>query len=1022
MRTLWLLILCCIVMFKATGQAGSLDHSFGNKGIQTTAFLSHANTFQEHGRVVLTTANGDIFVVVQADNSNYTRIAKYLPGGTQDSSYGNAGYSQIANLDATSAVMQGDMIIVAGYASEITDINEHDFALARYKADGRLDSSFGEHGRVTTDFSNSDDQVFSITLQGNKIIVAGYTYSSINNNSDFALARYSANGVLDPSFGKSGLVTTDFNNFSDVANSMAIQDDKIVVAGYTSDFFSSTSDFALARYTANGTLDSSFGENGKLTTDFNTNSRANAVALQGDKIVVAGYASDNLALARYTTAGALDTSFGKHGKIKTRFSGLKVYANAMTLQADKIIVAGYTYDAVDFNYDFALVRYREDGTLDTSFGTDGIVTTDFDSSEDIVNSITLQGDKILVAGHTLNSISKNYDYALARYMADGKLDASFGKKGLLTGYLSASYTNFTSTAIQGNKIIAAGYTLNDHANNYDFVIARYNNHGMLDTSFGVNGKVTTDFNGSDNQVQAIVLQGNRIIAAGYANNDPNSTFDFGLTGYTADGKPDSSFGENGKVTTDFYGSDEVVTSMALQRDKIIVGGYTIDSLNNSDFALARYTANGMLDTTFGVNGRVVTDLYNTWDEVKSIAILGDKIIVGGYTTNPYDFSTDFVLIRYTANGKLDSSFGVNGVTITDFGGTNDFANSIALQGDKIIAGGYTDYRSNSDFALARYNANGTLDAGFGVNGKVTTDFNGTQDVANTITLQGNNILVGGYTTHPADFISDFALARYTPNGTLDSTFGEHGKVTTDLGGSAAYIQDIVLNESRLYTVGSLYASSGESHGVIAAYQLEASEPEITIADVTVPESKRFAVVNVRLSAPSPKWVRVNYATGNKTAVSSRDYLPVKGVLLFVPGTTITKVYIPIIDDNQCEVTEQLEILLTKAWNATIKDSIGVVTILDDDNALTTKQNTTLRINATPNPSSDAFTIQLQGSNLKQQVSIRVYDISGRLLEEKENISIGQSLHLGDQYKAGTYIIEAVQGTRTVQTKVIKTGK
>jgi hypothetical protein len=130
-----------------------------------------------------------------------------------------------------------------------------------------------------------------------------------------------------------------------------------------------------------------------------------------------------------------------------------------------------------------------------------------------------------------------------------------------------------------------------------------------------------------------------------------------------------------------------------------------------------------------------------------------------------------------------------------------------------------------------------------------------------------------------------------------------------------------------------------------------------------------------------------------------------------------------LNDNDCEGTEQFEVLLTKAHNATIQDSVGVVTIEDDDCSLITKQeNTSLHIYASPNPSAGAFTVQLQGANLKQPVSIRVYDISGRLLEAREHVSIGQILHLGDQYKAGTYIIEAVQGSRRMQTKVIKTGK
>ncbi len=240
-------------------------------------------------------------------------------------------------------------------------------------------------------------------------------------------------------------------------------------------------------------------------------------------------------------------------------------------------------------------------------------------------------------------------------------------------------------------------------------------------------------------------------------------------------------------------------------------------------------------------------------------------------------------------------------------------------------------------------------------------------------------------------------------------------------------------------MGSLISNiqTNESYGVVAAYQLENPQPSISIADVTVCESQKYAVLTVHLSAPSTQVVQLDYHTHNITAYPTRDYLSTKWTLQFAAGTTTAKIKIPIVNDTICEPTEQFEVLLSNPQNATLLDSIAIVTIKDDDKAsitaqastalhsdaqLTGQQSTSLHIHASPNPSANAFTIQLQGTNLKQQVSIRVYDITGRLLEERENISIGQILPLGDHYKAGTYIIEALQGSQRVQTKVIKTGK
>jgi uncharacterized delta-60 repeat protein len=998
MRTLSLLVLFYIVLFKANSQVGSLDSTFGRNGIQTTAFLSNLNTLNEQGKVVLTTANGNIFAVIDANGP--TRIGKYLPDGRLDSSYGDAGYSNVVNLNPSSAALQGNKIIVGGYTYTNNTI---DFALVRYMADGTLDSSFGEYGKVTTDFDSSDDKANAIALQGDKIVVAG------SSNSDFALVRYTADGTLDPSFGVNGLVTTDFNNSPDVARAIALQGDKIVATGYNN------GDFALARYTANGTLDSSFGDNGKVTTDFNSfYDQANAIVLQGDKIIAAGYTDNfysvDFALVRYTANGTLDTSFGEHGEVTTDFDHFTDEITSIVLQGDKIIVAGSAASSSG-NFEFALARYTADGRLDSSFGVNGLVTTDFSINFDEARSIALQGNKIIVAGSAEDSVNYNLDFALARYTADGTLDSSFGVNGKLTGYFPASYTFFSGTAIQGNKIVAAGSAFSDNRTD-DFALVRYMADGTFDSSFGEHGKVTTDFDRSDDKANAIVLQGDKIIVAGSSNSD------FALVRYTADGTLDPSFGKNGKVITDLGGSNLVV-SIALQGDKIILAGLTGNYLN-SDFALARYTADGVLDSSFGKNGKVTTDFNSSNDYPSSIVLRGDKIIVAG---NTGDFpNTDFALARYTADGDLDYSFGKNGKVTTDFDNNIDRASSIALRGDKIIVTGstYNALTYYGDFALARYTADGALDSSFGINGKVTTDFDFSSDGASSMALQGNTIILAGNSNY------NFALARYMADGTLDASFGENGKVITHLDGSSS-IQAIALHENRLYAVGSLTSRlTNESYGAVAAYQLEAPEPTkpmVSISDVTVSESKKYAVVTVSLSAPATKWVRVHCTTRDKTALSPQDYLRVQGALLFIPGVNTTfKIRIPLVDDNVCEPTEQFEVLLTNAHNATLHDSIGVVTITDDDKALITKQGTSLHIHASPNPSAGAFTVQLQGNNVKHPVSIRVYDISGRLLEERENISIGQILHLGNQYKAGTYIIEALQGNRSVQTKVIKTGK
>jgi uncharacterized delta-60 repeat protein len=251
------------------------------------------------------------------------------------------------------AIQTDGKTVVAG---ESYGPGDYDFAVARYNPDGSLDTAFSGDGKLTTDFGSPYDYAFGVAIQADgKIVVAGHS------NGDFAVARYNADGSLDTSLDGDGKLTTDFGSTSDGAYSVAIQaDGKIVVAGssYNS---GSKDDFAVARYNTDGSLDTLFDGDGKLTTGFVSFSedRADCVAIQADgKIVVAGHSRNgasgprDFAVARYNTNGSLDTSFDSDGKLTTNF-GSSDYAYGVAIQADgKIVVAGMS------GGDFAVARYE----------------------------------------------------------------------------------------------------------------------------------------------------------------------------------------------------------------------------------------------------------------------------------------------------------------------------------------------------------------------------------------------------------------------------------------------------------------------------------------------------------------------------------------------------------------------------------------------------------------------------------------------------------------------------------------
>ncbi|MCP4389013.1 MAG: hypothetical protein GY802_12015, partial [Gammaproteobacteria bacterium] len=382
-----------------------------------------------------------------------------------------------------SVTVQSDgKILVAGHSHNGTDL---DFSLTRYNTDGTLDTSFGTGGIVTTAIGSGDDRGNSVTVQSDgKILVAGYSWNGADN--DFALARYNADGSLDTSFDGDGILTTDFGANSDVGQSVTVQSDgKILVAGYS--YNGSNIDFALARYNTDGSLDTGFDTDGRLTTAIGaSHDYGNHVMLQTDgKILVAGYSNNSgndFALARYNSDGSLDVSFDGDGKLTTDIGGGTDYGRSLTVQSDgKILLAGYSYNGSD--WDFALTRYNADGSYDSSFDGDGVLTTDFGASNEVGQSVTVQSDgKILVAGYSNNG--GDNDFALTRYNTDGSLDSSFDGDGKLTTAIGSSADFGYSVTVQNDgKILLAGNSSNGV--DTDFALVRYNTDGSLDTSFAL---------------------------------------------------------------------------------------------------------------------------------------------------------------------------------------------------------------------------------------------------------------------------------------------------------------------------------------------------------------------------------------------------------------------------------------------------------------------------------------------------------------------------------------------------------
>lgn len=371
-------------------------------------------------------------------------------------------------------------------------------------ADGDLDGFFSGDGVVVTPLaptSRGDGGYATAVQWDGKIVVGGYADSGGSSGEDFAVVRLNTDGSLDTTFSGDGKVIVDIANGNDGLNTLAIQwDGKIIVGGLAYTGATTDYDFALVRLNTDGSLDSTFGGDGKVTTPVSTGSGLDAlydIALQPDgKIVGAGYAASStggydFTVVRYNTDGTLDSTFSGDGIEMTSMApGTNSdEARAIDLQADgKIVVAGSAEIGGTTYQDVAIVRYTKDGTPDSSFSGDGRLTVDIDNAiTDAARAVVIQPNgRILIA--VRHDPGAGHVFAMLRLMKDGSLDTTFGGDGIVTAALFG-HDNTQDLALQWDgKIIMSGHSYGGVSTGYDSVIARFNADGSLDTTFSGDGK------------------------------------------------------------------------------------------------------------------------------------------------------------------------------------------------------------------------------------------------------------------------------------------------------------------------------------------------------------------------------------------------------------------------------------------------------------------------------------------------------------------------------------------------------
>ncbi|MBK9105841.1 MAG: T9SS type A sorting domain-containing protein [Saprospiraceae bacterium] len=385
----------------------------------------------------------------------------------------------------------------------------------------------------------------------------------------------------------------------------------------------------------------------------------------------------------------------------------------------------------------------------------------------------------------------------------GTLDTTFDGDGIVTRDI-ASFDYGVGAVLQPDGKILTAVNTNGGTNG-DFSVVRCLQYGTLDESFGIGGVVLADRDISAERAHALVLQPDgRIVVAGEA--QANGQYDFAVLRLLPDGTPDSTFGTNGWTVTDLGSTFEFPNCVALQSDgKIVMAGRVADGFN-SNFAMVRYTPDGVLDTFFGVDGIVNTNIRDE-DEATSIIIEpDDQIILGGYSS--VAASGDFTLARYNTDGTLDKFFGNGGKVLTDLENVNgsDFIKAMVLQPDgKIIAAGNANnvnIELTSDAGMVRYEEDGDLDMTFGIGGIYIVSLGSKTDIYG-IALQPNGKILLTGNSDVMGFEKRILLARFRPEGGLDTTFGNQGIITTGFPGDRESASSVLVQpDSKIVIAGT----------------------------------------------------------------------------------------------------------------------------------------------------------------------------------------------------------------------------
>lgn len=1084
MKKIKLLLVVLSVSIIAKTQVGFPDPAFGTNGAVLTTASNKSNLGMDMARKCYPQVDGKLLLVIEFNGK--TMITRRLANGNIDPSYAQGGYSEIVNTNNCSSAMQADgKILVSGIA-----LNGRDILLARYNVNGTLDQGFGNQGISIADLGSQTEYIGSIAVNADGMI---YTGGSITQGgiTKFALARFMPSGQFDPSFGQNGIKVTGFDNNPSYISSLAIASDgKIIALGTISS--GEGGNYGIVKYKTDGTLDESFNGSGMLRSPLNNHNLGISLAVSSDgKIYAGGDGNDengfhHFQITRYNADGTIDLTYNNgQGNNLVGFGDSFDQLTSIRLLPDgKLLAAGVTN--LKASYDVEITRLNNDGTLDIGFGINGLTTSDIGSSGDNCSFMTSdENGNIFAVGYNDNSATAfNLDYTVFRYLPGGAPDPSFGSGGAVRDYIPTSYFLYGAVYKQADgKLLATG-TYNDGA--WKSFLSRLNTNGTVDNSFGLNGTILMT---SPNSYFIFQTDG-KLISCGASN--ASGTADLQLERYNQDGTKDNSFGNGGVAIVD-YGADEYIMSMAIQPDgKILLSAYTY--LTGAVGILARLNADGTKDNSFGTNGSLQLKIEQD-NYINGIAVQPDgKILVGGQADIiAPDFSYvhyDVYLARFTADGIPDNSFGQNGVLIKDRSDA-DYFGSLRIQADgkilysystgtqildyfaerlnadgstdnsfgqngivrsdgwkfllqadqKIILGGYNfDQANNLVYRMKRLNTDGSLDNSFGTNGSILKSFIVGQNFVEPFLISGNSLYATGYAE---DRNTAGIIGAFTLNSVDNLTCPVNKVVSTDIGLCTAKVTGIdpvfpagasvkykLTGATKLSGTGSASGKVFNNGVTTVAYTLANDVAKTCIFTVAVQDRELPLIQNLSAS-PATLWPADHNMKDIYLAYNSTDNCGIANLQLTVSSNEAVQSGVrgdlspdwQIVDAHHIRLrAERLETGNGRLYSVKVSatDLNGNVSssLITVNVPKTVTPVCVLQLVALPNPSHNYFLVTVL-SSCKDLINVRVMDNGGNVLARYNNLMSPQLIRIGDRLLPGVYYVEATQGGVTKSVKLIK---